>query len=46
MENDKKLEKHLMSLEYLIGFVLAFSLWGYHLVNTGLISQDIATKCI
>ncbi len=46
MENDQKLKRHLISLEYLIGFVLAFSLWGYHLVNTGFISQDIAIKCI
>lgn len=34
----------MISLEYLIGIVLAFSLWGYHLINTAIISQSIAKK--
>jgi hypothetical protein len=47
MEYNEKLKKsNYMSLEYFLGFVIAFSLWGYHLFNTGLISQDIAKKCI
>jgi short subunit fatty acids transporter len=33
-----------LSLEYLIGIILAFSLWGYHLIKTAVISQDIASK--
>lgn len=35
-----------LALEYLVGIILAFSLWGYHLIKTALISQDIASKCI
>jgi hypothetical protein len=34
-----------ISLEYLIGIILAFSLWGFHLFKTAVISQEIANKC-
>ena len=34
-----------ISLEYLIGIILAFSLWGFHLFKTAVISQEIASKC-
>ena len=31
--------------EYLFGFILAICLWGYQLIQTALISQDIANDC-
>lgn len=34
-----------IDIEYFIGFALAFSLWGYYLVQTAIISQDIAKDC-
>lgn len=41
-----KKENKWIIIEYTCGFILAFSLWGYHLINTGIISQNIAKKCI
>jgi hypothetical protein len=40
-----KKENKWITFEYFMGFIVAFSLWGYHLVNTGIISQKIAKKC-
>jgi hypothetical protein len=34
-----------IDVEYLIGFALAFSLWGYYLIQTAIISNDIAKDC-
>ena len=31
--------------EYFLGFILAIGLWGYQLIQTALISQDIANDC-
>ena len=36
--------KKWINYEYIIGFVLAFGLWGYHLINIAMISQNIAGK--
>ncbi len=35
-----------IDIEYIVGFILAISLWGYYLIQTGIISQDIANDCI
>jgi len=35
----------LIEIEYLIGFTLSISLWGYFLYQTAIISQDIANDC-
>jgi hypothetical protein len=40
-----KNENKMISLEYFIGILLAFSLWGYQLINAGIISQDLFKKC-
>lgn len=34
-----------IDIEYFIGFILAISLWGYHLFQTAIISQEIAKDC-
>lgn len=34
-----------IDVEYFIGFALAFSLWGFYLIQTAIISQDIAKDC-
>jgi hypothetical protein len=37
-------QNKVRSLEYFFGIIIAFTLWGYHLINTGFISQEIAQK--
>jgi len=34
-----------IDLEYFLGFILAFTLWGYYLIQTANISQYIAKDC-
>jgi len=34
-----------IDIEYLFGFIVAFSLWGYYLYQTAVISQEIAKDC-
>ncbi len=34
----------ILIFEYMIGIILAFSLWGYHIINTASISQEIAKE--
>ena len=41
-----KKENKIISLEYFLGIIVSFSLWGYHLIQTGIISQEYFSKCI
>lgn len=34
-----------IDIEYFLGFALAFSSWGYYLIQTAIISQGIAQDC-
>lgn len=40
-----KKENKFISLEYFLGIIIAFTLWGYHLFQTGVISQNYYSKC-
>ena len=40
-----KKENKFISLEYFLGIVISFILWGYNLVRAGMISQEYYTKC-
>jgi hypothetical protein len=41
-----KKENKIISLEYFLGIIIAVTLWGYHLIQTGIISQEYFQKCI
>jgi hypothetical protein len=41
-----KKENKFISIEYFFGIVISFTLWGYHLVQTAIISQEYYHKCM